>query len=302
MRVNSLIFIIFSVLLTLCTCCDVNSPDFIVAPARPNQMALLAMVYNRFSPILELSAVLPFGGEPERFSINNAEVVFYEDGVPIDTFELLLSENDFLNDASGFYAGDTVELRDGSVYHIEANAEGYESVVTEPIVFRAYFDNDYTDFNVEIGPVINDEVEVITSLVFKLVDPPTDGFFLRKPSRLDEFVLSEIINSIGVRSILRSYLPNSAQIFFPTLLDDDLSYVEEINFFDVLNLNSNIAESSMHVTYISNQVEQELRPYSNMERELIGGAYSQPQPLISNVNNGYGYWVLADVVGGRYEP
>jgi hypothetical protein len=60
----------------------------------------------------------------------------------------------------------------------------------------------------------------------------------------------------------------------------------------------NLNNRNLYASYNTAEI---LSSYLNMEDEDIGGIFNQPQLLVSNVRNGFGYWTIADVVGGKYQ-
>jgi|GEM_PF-3450383 len=294
MRCTVAIIIIFSF-----QGCEVKDPSFIVPPAPTDQMALLAMIFNRLPPVLELSALASFDGEENIYSIEDAEVVLFENDIPIDTLVWTSNFNSSGDFLTGIYVGDTVSLTDGFVYHLKASAPGFVSATTAPKVFQQYFDNDFTVFNVTTDTLGQDEVSIDVSLQLKVIKPAEDGFFT-----INFFFIGDEIVDLanGLESTWRSILPTAGNVILPAPEINEVVFRRTLpSIVDFDNLQINLVRQKGYASFMSNRDAEIISAYLNMELEDIGGVFNQPQPLVSNVENGYGFWTIADTVGGEYQ-
>jgi hypothetical protein len=240
---------------------------------------LVADVYNRFPPVLELSAIASFDNEANNYSIENAEVILYENDGPVDTLRWVNNINtngDFL---TGIYIGDTTNLIDGASYHLKVNAPGYVTATTETLVFEQYFDDDFTEFSVTTICLETDEVEIEAVLQFRVVKVPDDGFFT--VTELPNRVINQTNAGGGIRQTWRILLPKPGSTLLPTPMINDLVLFRGFDStVDLRILEVNLNNRNLYASYITNNTAEILSSYLNMEDEDIGGIFNQPQLLV----------------------
>ncbi|GEM_PF-7117657 len=210
-------------------------------------------------------------------AVSNASVRLFEDD------QLLATLTESSQDPGRYLAQDTLTLRPGHTYHLEAEGNGLPKITTEPETLPAKIDFDAAPFST------NDN-----RIKISFPNPPGTDYFVCFVNRIRQ----------GTQSNNRIYLkPSSNQehayIQETGLIFDD-SYFDNqpISLSLLLQQNSEpIPANDTLAIYLAHVTE----GYYKLDRSLERSYYSddflgEPAFLYDNVRNGYGAFVLANVM------
>lgn len=288
-----ILFFLSSVLMTMVHSCRTEPYTLDVEEVRSDEVSVISVLENGIEFGVLVSRVLPLNELDVSYAVENAEVVLYEDMVPIDTLDYVEPRSGDPDPLSSgqYLSADAMNLRSGSYYHLTVDAPGLRAVKSEPVLFTKVFSDRYAvERNSDtIGNVVEEQpiitFEILTSDDCEIVD----GTFQRTLTTTDDvhFLIistryrSPFFNQES-REIIGSNLPVGSYSFDygPLFFRIDPNIQPQLTCYSIICNTPHFMEFS--------------EALANQGREGIGGLDADPVILPSNIIGGHGYFSVRD--------
>jgi hypothetical protein len=297
-------FALWIVVLVVQSCGKEEAGNFILSEPPIDKLAIIGFLGNNEVPILDISAISSISEDGFDPNITNASPVLWEDGFPIDTFKYVRCVACGRR-LAGVYLGDTLRLLNGANYKLVVSAPSYENATVKFSEFRQifspnaemYYDTVHTPAG--LGGTINIGYEIVNDINFGYIDFIQKNTKFGLTSDVSRFFSPQTFN---VWSFFENNFFSRPNPFWAgstdslsRLLITSLSPQE----FEQRLLDSSI-NHQLYAVHMTNEHAEAVAEYLNSTaREEPGGPFVDQQLLVDNVDNGYGYVVMVDMVGGR---
>lgn len=265
-----------------------------------NPLAVLAVIDNGRPPSIQLSSVEQLDDQAIFYPVSHASVVLFENDLPLDTLGLLVDSlyPPTPSSYSVYYSNKTLELQEGSRYHLVVEAANFTPAISEDITYRRWIGN---NLRLDTSVTQLDEFGVIgnVSITFETLEAVSEGEFVIvdgseatrdafdganfTETQIIEYIQQSRIDFIPFRisesrNIIGEALP--AGSYTATFNDRYLEITGQRLYLSVVNLSAHYLRFA--------------EPFSRQSREDIGGLGTLPQKLPTNIRGGYGYFTVRD--------
>ena len=288
------------------SCGQEGEASFILADPHVNKLAIIGFLGNNEVPIIDISAIASFSDDGFDPNVTDALPVLWEGDIPVDTFRYQPCELGCYRRLQGAYLGDTLRLHDGADYSLVVSAPGYETAIVHFPVFNQVFSSEFSVYYQDtvhaargVEGVVKLQYEIINDINFGYIDNIRKNVKFGITSSSGRLFNPQTFNVWRFLERSASGQPNP---FFAGSVDSLLhgfwtsSSPEE---FEQRILDS-LLNDHLYAVHMTEEYAEAFTEYLNdTAREEPGGPFVDQQLLADNVENGYGYVVMVDMVGGR---
>lgn len=300
------VFMLWLIVVLFQSCGQEEAGNFILPEPPVNELAIIGFLGNNEVPILDISAIASFSDDGFDPNITDASPVLLEGGIPIDTFRYQRCLSGCNRRLAGAYLGDILRLHDGADYSLVVSAPGYETAIVHFPVFNQVFSSDFSVYYQDtvhaargVQGMVKLQYGIVNDINFGYIDNIRKNVKFGITSSRDRLYNPQTFN---VWRFLESSASGRPNPFFAGSVDSllhsflTLSSPEEFE----QEIIDSVLNNHFYAVHMTEEYAEAFTEYLNdTAREEPGGPFVDQQLLADNVENGYGYVVMVDMVGGR---